>query len=142
MAGSAPGDRGTPANGAIVGDAANHYSVPMKPGLRLYLVLLLILSLPLKGLAGIELPAPPCPMQAAGLATQVEAPGDCCLDGQTSALSEMPCKPGQDCKSGSLYQLVRIKFNLPTPTAERIAAYRDDALLSQTPAGVWRPPRT
>lgn len=114
----------------------------MKPGLRLYLVLLLILSLPLKGLAGIELPAQPCPMQAAGMAMQVNPPGDCCLDAQGAALQEMSCKSGQDCKSGSLYQLVRVKFNLPAPRAERITAYHDDAPLSRTPAGVWRPPRT
>ncbi|WP_296216488.1 hypothetical protein [Pseudomonas sp. UBA2684] len=113
----------------------------MKPSLRLLLTLLLILSLPLKGLASGELPAAPCPMQAAGMSMASEMLSDCCLDGDSTTAHELSCKPGQDCKAGSLYQLAGLTFSLPLPVPSRNSLYLPDTPLQQSPSGVWRPPR-
>lgn len=115
----------------------------MKRCLRLCLVVLLSLTLPLAGMAGVRPPADPCPMRAAGLTAMPDMPDmvpDCCDEAGAPAGHGQPCKPGQECKTASLLQVAIVKppATLASPPAP--AACRD-SLPERTTPGVWRPPR-
>lgn len=114
----------------------------MKRHLRLCLVFLLSLTLPFTGMAGVQPPAEPCPMQASDMAAMADmlvVPPDCCQDMDTPAEHGKPCKPGQECKTASLLQVAVIKP--PVPLSAPIAApYTCDLLPERPPSGLWRPP--
>ncbi|MCO6057848.1 hypothetical protein NG726_14360 [Pseudomonas sp. MOB-449] len=111
----------------------------MKACLRRCLILLISLALPLSGMAGMMPPAEPCPMMASGMAMVDGQEHDCCSDKASAFEHGKPCKPGQECKSGSLLQVPAIKapVRLSSPLAVSLAG---GFLPSRTPASVWRPP--
>ncbi|MGH8354371.1 MAG: hypothetical protein ACRERY_12715 [Pseudomonas sp.] len=112
----------------------------MQRNLRLCLIFLICLALPLSGMAGIEAPTDPCPMQAAGMAMTGVMGQDCCHDMGSPSDHGKPCKPGQECKTGSMLQVSFVKpaARLSSPLAP---PFSRDFLPTQTPSGVWRPPR-
>ena len=112
----------------------------MKQSLRLCLILLICLALPLAGMAGIQAPADPCPMQAAGMASMMDMGQDCCEDTGSSSEHGNPCKPGQECKTASLLQVELIKSPI-TFAAPVALVFSGDFLPERTPSVVWRPPR-
>lgn len=108
--------------------------------LRLLVVLLLTVALPLTGMAGIEAPTEPCPMQSMGMERMAGMDQDCCQDmSKTPQHGKKDCKSGQECKSGSLLQVNVLKPATPTAISHR-ATRHSDVVLGQTPADPWRPP--
>ncbi|MGE7955153.1 hypothetical protein ACQKQA_00900 [Pseudomonas sp. NPDC089530] len=111
----------------------------MKRYLRFCLVFLISLALPLSGMAGVQAPTEPCPMQTMGMAAMDDMGMDCCNDMKSPVEHGKPCKPGQECKTGGLLQvsLVKPAVTLFSPV---VASFSSDFLPAQTPSGVWRPP--
>ncbi|MDF3865860.1 MULTISPECIES: hypothetical protein [Pseudomonas] len=108
--------------------------------LRLLIVLLLSLTLPLTGMAGIEAPTEPCPMQSMGMGQMAGMDQDCCQDlGKMTQHGKKDCKSGQECKTSSLLQVSVLKAAHPVATPPRPSPYID-VVLSQAPADLWRPP--
>jgi hypothetical protein len=121
--------------------------------LRLLTILMTLLTLPGYGLAGIQ--ARSCQSQMSG-ANLTAIAGDCCpgksgqgdsckgsgntgLPGKNTPCSQ--CKAGYNCKSPESYEPNHL---IATPAvAPRVAiAVRTVSLpLSNSPAGLWRPPR-
>ncbi|MCU1726101.1 hypothetical protein NTD86_03750 [Pseudomonas sp. 7P_10.2_Bac1] len=112
----------------------------MKRYLRLCLIFVLSLALPLSGMAGVQAPAEPCPMQALGMKVMQEMGMDCCADSKAPSEHGKSCKPGQECKAGTMLQVSVIKpaISLRNPVTPALFS---DAVPSTTPSGVWRPPR-
>ncbi|WP_248487999.1 hypothetical protein [Pseudomonas sp. CYM-20-01] len=108
--------------------------------LRLVLVLLLSLTLPLTGMAGVPSSTEPCPMKMSGMPMMSDMSPDCCQDGAEHGKA---CKPGQECKTGSLLQLSLAVLKAPLPSAYplRVSA-SSEFIPDRTPSGVWRPPRS
>lgn len=115
----------------------------MKRHLRLCLIFLISLTLPFTGMAGVQVPVEPCPMQVSSMATGTDAIAmtpDCCEDMGSPAEHGKPCKTGQECKTASLLQVTAIKPPLPL-SAPMAVPYTYDLLPEQPPSGPWRPPR-
>ncbi|WP_429543352.1 hypothetical protein [Pseudomonas frederiksbergensis] len=112
----------------------------MKRYLRCCLIFLISLALPLSGMAGIQAPTEPCPMKTTGMSMMDDMNQDCCLDMSSSADHGKPCKPGQECRSPSLLQ---VSFGKPATrlSSPQILTIFCDSQSTQTPSGVWRPPR-
>ncbi|OLF54745.1 hypothetical protein [Pseudomonas chlororaphis] len=112
----------------------------MKRYLRFCLICLLSLALPLSGMAGVPAPTEPCPMKTMGMAMMDGMGMDCCNDLHAPAEHGKPCKPGQECKTGGLLQVSIVKpaVSLPGPA---LLSFSSDFLPTQSPSGVWRPPR-
>jgi len=110
--------------------------------LRFFLVLLLSLSLPLTGMAGVPSSSEPCPMQMSDMQMMSDMSPDCCQDGATQADHGKNCKPGQECKTGGMLQLSMPVLKAPLTTATALVAnLSTDFIPDRTPSGVWRPPR-
>lgn len=108
--------------------------------LRLFIVVLLSLALPLTGMAGIEAPTEPCPMQNSGMSMMAGMDQDCCQDmGKMTQHGKKSCKSGQECKTSSLLQVSIIKPPI-TPATHLQAPGYSDVVLSQSPSDLWRPP--
>ncbi|MDH0729193.1 hypothetical protein N5F23_02155 [Pseudomonas sichuanensis] len=107
--------------------------------LRLLTVLLLMLTLPLNGMAGIDSPVEPCPMQAMGMPMMSGMDHDCCQD-QAPSHASKACKVGQECKTASTLQVSLIEPALTFATPRPDDSYAH-SLLTQVPADRWRPPR-
>lgn len=112
----------------------------MKRYLRCCLIFLISLALPLSGMAGNQAPTEPCPMKTPGMAMMGDMGKDCCHDMNSPSDHGKPCKPGQECKSGSLLQVSFVKpaTRLSSPL---VLSLFSDFLPTQSPSGVWRPPR-
>lgn len=112
----------------------------MKRYLRLCLIYLISLALPLSGMAGLAAATEPCPMKTAGMAKMAKMGLNCCHDMNSSSDHGKPCKPGQECKTGSMLQvsIVKLPIMLPSPL---VLSFSSDFLPDQAPSGVWRPPR-
>jgi hypothetical protein len=112
----------------------------MKRYLRCCLIFLISLALPLSGMAGVQAPTEPCPMKTMGMAMMGDMGQDCCHDMKSPSDHGKPCKPGQECKSGSLFQVSFVKpvTRLSSPL---VLSLFSDFLPTQAPSGVWRPPR-
>jgi hypothetical protein len=105
--------------------------------LRLFLLLLLTITLPVTGLASV-LPAQMCPMQTQMHAATAKKPA-CCVD---SARHGTPCKAGQACSSNVMSSMPLNAVHMPSvPASGLIIAARNYPALSAAPASVWRPPR-
>lgn len=114
---------------------------------RRLIALLLIGTLPAYAWAALGLPEA-CPMRTMPAAEATAAVHACCEIG-AAANDESPqpgksnpCKPGQQCKTGSLYHL-----QVPTParvdvTPSTLAVATEISVPSRGPTGVWRPPRS
>jgi hypothetical protein len=112
----------------------------MKRCLRLCLIFLISLALPLSGMAGIQAPAEPCPMSAAGMEMMDAMGQDCCQEMGSASEHGKPCKPGQECRTASLLQASTLKPAV-TLSSPMVVSFSSDFLPAQTPSGVWRPPR-
>ncbi|WP_219266197.1 hypothetical protein [Pseudomonas sp. Xaverov 259] len=108
--------------------------------LRLILVMLLSLTLPLTGMAGVPSSTEPCPMKMADMQVMSDMSPDCCQDGGDHG---KVCKPGQECKTGGLLQLSLAVLKAPLTRAHPLAiGHTSDFIPDRTPSGVWRPPRS
>ncbi|MGY2402097.1 hypothetical protein [Pseudomonas sp. SDO5271_S396] len=108
--------------------------------MRLILVLLLSLSLPLTGMAGVPSSTEPCPMKMSDMQVMTDMGPDCCQDGADHGKA---CKPGQECKTGGLLQLSLAALKAPPPPAHPLLARATTEFIpDRTPSGVWRPPRS
>lgn len=112
----------------------------MKRRLRFLLVLLISLSLPLAGMAGVEAPTEPCPMQATGMSHMADMDMDCCHDmDKMTEHGKKACKTGQECKSGSMLQVSVLKP--PTSLTGMVLAITPlETAPDRAPADLWRPP--
>lgn len=95
--------------------------------LRLLTVLMLVLSLPLNGMAGVDSSVEPCPMQAMGMDRVAGMEHDCCQDqdqGQSSEHTSKACKVGQECRTASTLEvsLLEPALTFSTPRAARSLA--------------------
>jgi hypothetical protein len=112
----------------------------MKRRLRFLLVFLISLALPLTGMAGVEAPTEPCPMQAAGMSHMAGMDQDCCEDmGKMTEHGKKSCKTGQECKTGSMLQISVLKAPV-TLTRPVMADAPPEAVPDRSPADPWRPP--
>jgi hypothetical protein len=111
------------------------------PFFRRLIALLLMVTLPAYAWAALALPEV-CPMQPTPMAEMGDAGDACCdpMDGQPD--KPHPCKPGQECKSSSLYQPALPRLARPSVTAETVVSVVESPVLSRDPSGVWRPPRS
>lgn len=120
------------------------------PTLRRLIALLLMLTLPAYAWAALGL-SELCPMQSS--APMVEMPmaemagtDHTCCDGVEGDHSRPdkphPCKPGQECKAGSLYQPALPRLPHALPVSDTVVAAAESSVLSRDPTGVWRPPRS
>ncbi|NWA25975.1 hypothetical protein HX866_13880 [Pseudomonas gingeri] len=107
---------------------------------QLILTLLLSLMLPIFGsVAAAASFAEPCPMPLMNHAGSKMTGAPCCNDMEHGAASKSPCKSGEECKIGSLAQVLTIRtFSpvLPLPLT-----LQPPAVLLSEPADLWRPPR-
>lgn len=110
----------------------------MKRHLRLLLLLLLSLTLPLNGVAGVLAFTEPCPMELHGLS--MDGMQDSCCEDQQQLSTSKTCKSGQECKTGCTLQVSVIKPSV-VPSSQTVPSYSLDFVPSATPFGVWRPPR-
>jgi hypothetical protein len=76
--------------------------------IRRWILSLLLVVLPLQGMAAALPATTPCPMEAemaqvlaSGYIAAADLP-DCCNDAETFARTGEPCKPGQDCSVASI----------------------------------------
>jgi len=120
---------------------------PFMRALRHLTALLLIVTLPVYAWAALGL-LQFCPMQSVPMAEMADA-GDACCDPEAPADRDHgqpdrahPCKSGQECKTGSLYdpQLPRLGESLVA--ADSVITAPEAPILSRDPAGFWRPPRS
>ncbi|MBI1907264.1 MAG: hypothetical protein HYS20_13685 [Rhodocyclales bacterium] len=109
---------------------------------RRLIALFLMVTLPAYAWATLDL-AQACPMQAA-----VMEMGDCghaCCDPvgneQGQPDKPHPCKPGQECKTGGLYQPELPRTTSAFQAATILGPAAASLLASRDPSGVWRPPR-
>ncbi|WP_025858742.1 hypothetical protein [Pseudomonas sp. CHM02] len=108
--------------------------------LRVILVMLLSLTLPLAGMAGVPSSTEPCPMKMSDMQMMTDMSPDCCQD---SVEHGKACKPGQECKTGSLLQLSLPVLKAPSTLAHPLlVGSSSDFIPDRTPSGVWRPPRS
>ncbi|MGQ7957070.1 hypothetical protein ACUTAF_05005 [Pseudomonas sp. SP16.1] len=107
---------------------------------RLHLLLLLLsLTLPVNGVAGLLALSQPCPMGWQDMSMN-DMPASCCEDQAQQLAKGKVCKTSQECKSNGMLQISVIRtpvlFNqaLATPSAQ-------DFPPTTSLSGVWRPPR-
>ncbi|MEN5215506.1 hypothetical protein ABE484_06550 [Pseudomonas pudica] len=112
--------------------------------LRLFTILMLVLSLPLNGMAGVDSAIEPCPMQTMGMQMMSGMEHDCCQDqdqGKTSQHANKACKIGQECRTASTLQVSMLEPALTFSTPRPVDTY-GEGLLTRAPPDHWRPPRT
>ncbi|MGH8448802.1 hypothetical protein [Pseudomonas sp.] len=108
--------------------------------LRVIFVMLLSLTLPLTGMAGVPSSTEPCPMKMSDMPMMSDMSPDCCQDGVDHGKA---CKPGQECKTGGMLQLSMPVLKAPLTLAHPLALNgASDFIPDRTPPGVWRPPRS
>src|SRR5574338_384201 len=111
---------------------------------RRLIALLLMVTLPAYAWAALGLPEA-CPMQTAPM-VEMASVGHACCDHASGHHGQPgkhhPCKPGQECKVGSLYQPEFPHVPQAFVADATVASTAESSLLSRDPAGVWRPPRS
>ncbi|ANC84216.1 hypothetical protein LG197_04740 [Pseudomonas asiatica] len=111
--------------------------------LRLLTMLMLVVALPLHGMAGIDSPIEPCPMQSQGMDMMAGMDHDCCQDqdnGKPNQHSSKACKVGQECRTASTLQVSMVEPALTFSTPRPVDTY-GQSLLTRAPPDHWRPPR-
>ncbi|MBI1907269.1 MAG: hypothetical protein HYS20_13710 [Rhodocyclales bacterium] len=115
--------------------------------IRRLIALLLIVTLPVYAWAALGLPDA-CPMQVEAVAQAGEIGNDCCAsvesddDASSEPTERTPCKPGQQCKTGSIHPPYLPTTAQAHAAPATIVAFAESPLLSRSPAGIWRPPRS
>jgi hypothetical protein len=124
----------------------------MKFYIRSFLILLLMLALPINGMAQLLMPAGSSAhhvmpdmegMEAmatnhALMAGIDDAEPECC-EGHEQGKATV-CKTGQECKTASLLQLTAVKAQL-LPAAKPVTTPYSDQIPSRLLDAVWHPPR-
>jgi len=116
------------------------------PSMRFFrrlIALLLMVTLPAYAWAAVGV-SEFCPMQSVSMIEMADADHPCCDPadgGQGQPDGQNPCKPGQECKTGSLYQPAFPRAAQPVVAAAVVVSAVESLLLSRDPTGVWRPPR-
>lgn len=111
----------------------------MKRPLHLLLLLLLSLTLPLNGVAGLLAFGEPCPMEMHG--DSMSGMSDTCHEAPQKQLSSSKlCKAGQECKANSAV-LVSVVKTPVIPSSRSAHSLTPDFTPAPTPFDVWRPPR-
>ncbi|ENY79540.1 hypothetical protein C206_01447 [Pseudomonas putida TRO1] len=124
-------------------DRFNLHSTTMIRFVRLLTILLLVLSLPLNGMAGVDSPVEPCPMQAMGMEMMAAMDHDCCQDqdqGTSSQHASKACKVGQECRTASTLQVSLLEPQQTFSTTSPADGYAV-SLVTRAPPDHWRPPR-
>jgi hypothetical protein len=125
----------------------------MKSYLRSFLTLLLVLALPINGMAQLLMPAGSsahhlmADMESMdAMATSHASDGwhddgaepECCEANEQGKTTV--CKTGQECKTASLLQIVAAKAQV-IPAAKPVTAPYNDQVPSRLLDAVWHPPR-
>lgn len=146
-----PADAICRSSGGSPRSSCNSGKMPRKPlrhfmrPLRHLTVLLLIFTLPIYGWAALGL-WQNCPMQSMSVEALADSGHDCCDPAADRSDGDQGqphgCKPGQECKTGSLYDPRIPRLGDVLVAADGVNAAPPDVVLSRDPAGLWRPPRT
>lgn len=114
---------------------------------RRLIALLLILALPAYAGAALGLPTA-CAGMNAPAAQRADAAHPCCQttdaageEGSSQPAKSAPCKPGYQCKTGSLLHLQVPPIPQVPTTPGTLAAKVESPHFADDPAGIWRPPR-
>lgn len=110
---------------------------------RLLAILLLVLSLPLNGMAGIDSTIEPCPMQAMDMEMLAGMVNDCCQyqdQEKSSQHASKACKVGQECRTASTLQVSLLEPPLTFSISPPVDTYAV-SLVTRAPPDHWRPPR-
>jgi hypothetical protein len=125
----------------------------MKSYMRSFLILLLVLALPINGIAEMLMPVGSSghhmmsDMEGVGAMTTDHASmvgaddgaeHECCEANEHGTATV--CKTGQECKTASILQLVSIKAQL-MPAAKPVTTPYNGLIPSSLLDAVWRPPR-
>ena len=124
----------------------------MKSYMRSFLILLLVLALPINGMAQLLMPIGSSAhhvmldmegmdAMAANHALMAGVSGaepECC-EGHEQGKTTV-CKTGQECKTASLLQIVAAKAQV-IPTAKPVTAPYNDQVPSRLLDAAWHPPR-
>ncbi|WP_019339575.1 hypothetical protein [Stutzerimonas stutzeri] len=114
----------------------------MAVNLRCFLILLLVLALPVNGMAQLLMPAGSSVHHAMADMEHMDdmdgAEGDC--HSERNQAKTTLCKPGQECKTVSLLQIVAVKAQV-IPAAKPVLSPYNDLLPSRVLDAVWHPPR-
>ena len=110
--------------------------------LRLFTILLLLASLPLNGMAGVDSAIEPCPMQTMGMEMMAGMDHDCCQDTDPGSAADhsKACKVGQECRTASTVQVEIINPTLTYSAPRPVDTYAV-SLVNRAPPDPWRPPR-
>lgn len=104
-------------------------------------ILILSLLLPSFGsmAAGMAV-AEPCPMLSMSGHSAEMTQDPCCEDmDHKSDFSKSPCKPGLECKTGGMSQMLVLKSFTPVHPLSVVLA--TPSTLQRQPPNLWRPPR-
>lgn len=112
---------------------------------RWVVLILLSLALPLNGWASVSI-AQPCPMQTMSASAHTGMSGmkgPCCDEhAKDHNKTGNPCKPGQECPTGTLYfSPARLQVTSVTQSSSPVIQ-PETQLATRVPAVVWRPPLT
>ncbi|BAP79375.1 hypothetical protein MT1_2197 [Pseudomonas sp. MT-1] len=117
----------------------------MTVNMRSFLILLLVLTLPINGMAQLLMPAGSSVHHAMadmehmdGMDDMDGTEGDC-HTGRNQAKTTL-CKPGQECKTVSLLQIVAVKAQV-IPAAKPVITPYNGLLPARVLDAVWHPPR-
>ena len=114
----------------------------MAVNLRSFLILLLVLALPINGMAQLLMPAGSSVHHAMADVQHMDGMNgteDDCHTGPDQAETTL-CKPGQECKTVSLLQIVAVKAQ-GIPAAKPVITPYNDLLPTRVLDAVWHPPR-
>jgi len=104
--------------------------------LRTLLSLLLLITLPVYGMAGLNVDTKsPCPMQ---MDANTKAQHPCCADQHDGS---NPCKPGQECKTAGLFPLMAARSAPVLPVAEFSPLTANAQTMPRHSNLIWHPPR-
>ena len=110
--------------------------------MRSFLILLLVLTLPINGMAQLLMPATSSVhhqmADMEGMSGMDNADQDC-HEGQDQGPTTV-CKSGQECKTSSLVQIAAAKAAV-IPAAKPVTTPYNDQIPSRLLDAVWHPPR-
>jgi hypothetical protein len=111
--------------------------------MRIFIVLLLLLSVAFQSIAATHVFEPPCPMEAdmhSGMMADTGTPGDCCNDADTAAKTGKLCKNAQNCSPSQVFTLASFTALVDVPFSALPAPMANDFAPPPTPGDIWRPP--
>lgn len=101
------------------------------------IIFLIVLAIPLGGIASFEMDTEKCPMQSA---TEDPAADHSCCEEPARPSGESPCKPGQECSTTSVFHLSASIRVLISP-AHNVFTTETPRILTPEATELLRPPR-